>query len=66
MRISIFRNVNKEGTVHLGFYELSGDREKQVRKTEVRKNRGCNSKRFLKICEKYQVFHSHQNSKCYY
>lgn len=27
-------------TVHLGFYELSGDREKRVRKIEVRKNRG--------------------------
>jgi hypothetical protein len=35
----------KGNTVHLGFYELSGDREKTVRKIEVRKNRGCNTKR---------------------
>ena len=53
-------------TVHLGLHELSGDREKPVRKTKVRETRGCNSKRSLKICENYQVFHTHQISKCHF
>ena len=46
----VMKKATFQITVHLGFYELSRDRTKPVRKTEVRKNRGWNFEPFPKTC----------------